>query len=590
MTMAQSSVSTAVRALELDVGAQLFEPTPIGVRLTPIGVRLRDHGVALALEIEQAFADLHAGRVGASEKRPVVIAGAPPGSWLDWAITTAAIAHARRGGARTARVTLPADATETNGDIRVCLRLAPADAPHCLIEAAGDRYRVHDSWRLLMWRGHVAEPTLDWAALSALKVMVAPFGTEEATRLTIGGLHPQPTDLDGRGAEFALVDRHDSALLVPASCLAAGFSSPALQIRTITGAPLDPVIEIEASVPGARALAAELAHATERATEADVEHPRLRVIDTRVDLHGLRCFASTVEHGNATRAAQARGVVQPSLSGQIKKLERAVRRSLFDRSGVGMTATKAGLRLYEMTAPVIAEHEATVMRLREAGAGPQRRTIRLGVIPAASETSLVARAAADALDAWRDDYPNEAVSVAEGFTQDLTRWVRGNVIDLAIIDTLQAQPGLKVRSILREPLVLVFAAGSKWDDGTKEIDCRELADVDLVSPSPQYGLRALTDRALSEAGVALRPALEIDGFALALRLVRTGRYATVLPPSAVHDDLLTGALRARLITAPTIERRLCLALRSAQPADTVIDALGNRLEAMFRRYAPRAPQ
>lgn len=575
MGMAQSTVSAAIRTLEDDISARLFAPTRLGARLTEVGARLRDHGAALTLDVEHAFADLHSGRVGVPEPRTVTLVGAPPGSALDCAAAAGALANARRGGERAVILHLPAEPASTPCGVSVAWRLAPADA-------APER-RIRDEWRLLTLRGGASDAPASWNALGTLRVLVGPFDASEAARLAVGGARPQAVKLDTAGAHFTLLDRKDVALLVPASCLAAGHSAPALSIRPVIDAPFVPEIEVRGS---GRDLELSILRAAARTVvEGPGAPPRLRAVDARIDLHGLRCFTATMETGNTARAAQMRRIVQPALSVQLRKLERALKRTLFDRSSAGMTATGAGVRLYDFAAPILTDHDETMRRLRAVAHGPDRRRVRLGLIPAAGESSLVARAAAAALDDWRLVYPDAALTVAEGYTGVLTRWLRAQLVDLALIDTLDQQPGLAIRPILREPIVLVFAPGSRWDDGSPEIEGQALAEVDLITPSRRFGLRTLAEEALAETGFALSPAMEVDGLSLTLRLVKTGRYTTVLPPSAIHDDLKAGRLVARRVIAPPIERRLCLASRSAGPPDPALEDLGERIAAAFQRLA-----
>ncbi|QIE57519.1 LysR family transcriptional regulator [Pikeienuella piscinae] len=575
MGLAQSTVSAAIRTLEDDIGARLLAPTRLGARLTEVGARLRDHGAALTLDVEHAFADLHSGRVGASEPRTVTLVGAPPGSALDCATLAGALANTRRSGERAVILRLPAEPAPSSRGVNITWRLAPANA------APGRRIR--DEWRLLTLRGGASDAPTSWSALAALRVLVGPFDATDAARLAVDGVRPQAVKLDSTGVHFTLLDRKDVALLVPASCLAAGHSAPALSIRPVVGAPFVPEIEVRGS--GRDLELSILREATRTVAEGPGAPPRLRAVDARIDLHGLRCFTATMETGNTTRAAQMRGIVQPALSVQLRKLERALKRTLFDRSSAGMTATSAGVRFYDFAAPILNDHDESMRRLRAAAHGPDRRRVRLGLIPAAGESSLVARAAAAALDEWRPAYPDAALTVAEGYTGVLTRWLRAQLVDLALIDTLDQQPGLAIRPILREPIVLVVAPGSRWDDGSSEIEGRSLAEVDLITPSRRFGLRALTERALAETGLAFTPAMEIDGLSLTLRLVKTGRFATVLPSSAIHDDLGAGRLVARRVIAPRIERRLCLATRSAGPPDPVLEALGEQIAAAFQRLA-----
>src|SRR5690348_7789147 len=61
-----------------------------------------------------------------------------------------------------------------------------------------------------------------------------------------------------------------------------------------------------------------------------------------VGLHHLRYFVAVAEEGNVSRAAGRLRIAQPSLSAQIKYLERHVGTPLFLRHSRGVELTRAG--------------------------------------------------------------------------------------------------------------------------------------------------------------------------------------------------------------------------------------------------------
>ena len=58
-----------------------------------------------------------------------------------------------------------------------------------------------------------------------------------------------------------------------------------------------------------------------------------------LSLHQLTCFLATYEHGSLTAAAEELGYAQPSVSEQIRALEKSLGVQLFRRVGRGVVPT-----------------------------------------------------------------------------------------------------------------------------------------------------------------------------------------------------------------------------------------------------------
>src|SRR5215210_6595050 len=97
-----------------------------------------------------------------------------------------------------------------------------------------------------------------------------------------------------------------------------------------------------------------------------------------LSLHQLRCFVTAYEYGSFTAASQELGYSQPSLSEQIKLLERTLGVQLFRRVGRGVVATGAAEALRPHAEAMLAgEDEAR--RAVAAVNSLESGTIRFGI-------------------------------------------------------------------------------------------------------------------------------------------------------------------------------------------------------------------
>jgi DNA-binding transcriptional LysR family regulator len=91
-----------------------------------------------------------------------------------------------------------------------------------------------------------------------------------------------------------------------------------------------------------------------------------------MDVKLLEAFRAVVDSRSVTAAAQALGITQPAVSGQIAKLEESVGFPLFERAGGRLKPTPEGMLFYIEASRVLGEFDrlaATTAQIREGQSG-----------------------------------------------------------------------------------------------------------------------------------------------------------------------------------------------------------------------------
>lgn len=96
-----------------------------------------------------------------------------------------------------------------------------------------------------------------------------------------------------------------------------------------------------------------------------------------MELRHLQYFLVVAEELNFSRAALRLHIAQPSLSQQIRQLERELETELFDRSVRPVRLTNAGRLLHGNASSIVTEAEETAREVRRAGRGEVGR-LRVG--------------------------------------------------------------------------------------------------------------------------------------------------------------------------------------------------------------------
>ncbi|MFJ9841532.1 LysR family transcriptional regulator [Kitasatospora sp. NPDC101155] len=287
-----------------------------------------------------------------------------------------------------------------------------------------------------------------------------------------------------------------------------------------------------------------------------------------MQLQQLRYFLAVADTCHFTRAAEAVRVAQPSLSQQIRALERELGAELFHRTRGNIALTDAGDALLPLARRIVADAESARLAVQET-VQLRRGRVRLGAPPSLC-TSLVP----DVLRVFRDRYPGVALGVREGGSRDLVRWLAAGELDLALIITPpsgEAVPALAVTELLHEELVLVSATGR----ARRAVRVAELKGRPLVMFREGYDLREATLAACRAAGFEPEFAVEGGEMDAVLGFVRAGLGPAVVPGMVAARSGLT----VTPFAGPGLGRTIAVAHGHEVPLTRAAEALHTTLLA-----------
>lgn len=244
-----------------------------------------------------------------------------------------------------------------------------------------------------------------------------------------------------------------------------------------------------------------------------------------MNLQQLRYFLAVARSGSFTHAAELEGVAQPTLSQQIRKLEKSLGLPLFERLGRGVRLTLAGQRLMGRAQAVlreITEARQSVEALRDQIAG----RLTVGVIPTVLPYLLAWR-----LQEFLDRHPAVEVHVVEEVTDRLLEKLAAGDLDLAVVRLPVRRSQLVCSEILREPLLAALPPAHRLARRS-ELDPRELEGERLLTLRDGHCLRAQTLALCRRAASRHPEVLQTDQLASIIALVSSGLGVSVLPAMA----------------------------------------------------------
>ena len=277
-----------------------------------------------------------------------------------------------------------------------------------------------------------------------------------------------------------------------------------------------------------------------------------------MELRHLRYFVAVAEAGSMKLAAESRlHTAQPSLSRQIRDLEREVGAPLFARSVRGVELTAAGRAFLDHARLSLTQAEAAVAAARRA-ARPAKPTFAVGFLTG-QEAAWLTRATR----ILSDELPHIEIRVSSGFSVTLAEDLKQGRVDIAFLRH-EPDPDLAFKLVLKEPLVAILPRAHRLA-ARKILDPRDLAGETFIGISeiPRV-LRGAVNGYLKRSGVEVAPRFEIDNFAMAMSLVTSERGVVLLPISI--EDYLPPSIVSRRLEGeqPTVD--LMIGYRKENPS------------------------
>jgi LysR family hca operon transcriptional activator len=262
-----------------------------------------------------------------------------------------------------------------------------------------------------------------------------------------------------------------------------------------------------------------------------------------MELRHLRYFVAIAETGSLTLAAEKRlHTAQPSLSRQIRDLEREVGVQLLTRSPQGTQLTAAGRAFLDHARLALNQTEAAGEAARRA-AQPAKPIFSIGFLTG-QEVDWLPHAAG----VLRDELPNIEIKVSSGFSTNLADDLQRGKLDVAFLRR-EPKPDLEYRLVRKEQLVVILPKNhplaKRKAIKPQVLSANALIGISEVAPV----LRAAIRGYLKRSGVDVVPAVEVDNYSMAISLVTSTGGIGMLPES------INGYLPAHMTSRPMAGER-----------------------------------
>ncbi|MGY2487254.1 LysR family transcriptional regulator [Cupriavidus sp. CP313] len=294
-----------------------------------------------------------------------------------------------------------------------------------------------------------------------------------------------------------------------------------------------------------------------------------------MDIKQLRALLAIAETGSATKAAELLRIVQPAVSRHVRLLEEELGVELFERERHGMVLTDAGRTLVEYGRRALQELDRAKAEITPAS-GAISGTAVIGLLPSTCELL-----AAELVATVKARHPQLVVRLNVGYAGNLLQWLEAGDVEVALLYDTKSSPRLQVEALLDEQLYLVGPAGTLAPGEEQTVE--RFRDLPLILPNAPHGLRSVVEHACAVAGFSPTIAVETNSLAVQKNLVAKGFGHTVLPSSAVSEEMEDGILAGAPIVSPNLSRRIVLAHAATRRLTPAAGFVSAELVALMKR-------
>lgn len=299
-----------------------------------------------------------------------------------------------------------------------------------------------------------------------------------------------------------------------------------------------------------------------------------------LEVRHLRAVCAIADTGSLHKAARQLGMSQPSLTTQLRRIEKTLGAELFSRERTGCRPTPLGRSVLSRARPLVAGMATLVTEARATAGRADGPCLRVG--------STASRALAGWLRRLRDRLPGTDISLHMDVSAGaLLKMVAAGQLDVAFVHEVEGCPlpvpaGLERRVLVEREPQFVSMSLDHPAAASSIVELADLADdrwmIDPTVDGESDGLR----RVLGAAG--LNPRVMHGDYLTAANLIAVGEaVAPCQPTSGPRDDIAIRPLR----DDPLAVRLLLFSRPGGDGAEAYADLTAAYREAALRTVAYR---
>lgn len=244
----------------------------------------------------------------------------------------------------------------------------------------------------------------------------------------------------------------------------------------------------------------------------------------------LRAFVAIAKLGTLARAAESLFLSGPSVSLQLKALERELGTRLVERGRRRIVLTRAGLALFEQARPLVEGLDALDTRFHSAIAG-----LGVGELTIAAGSSTIQYLLPPLVAGYRGRFPGVRLQLANVTGKDGLAMLRANQADFAVGSMLDVPHDITYLPFRHYDPMLILPIGHPLAE-TPDLTLADLSPFGLILPPHRLTTYRLVDLVFQQRKVPYTVAIEVGGWEVIKQYVAMGLGISIVTGICLTDD------------------------------------------------------
>jgi len=292
-----------------------------------------------------------------------------------------------------------------------------------------------------------------------------------------------------------------------------------------------------------------------------------------VTIRDLEYIVAVADLAHFGKAATRCHVGQPTLSGQIRKLEEYLGVTIFERTKRSVRLTPVGEQIVGIARELL-ERAERIERMAREHHDPSSGRFRLGMIPTIAPY-LIPRF----VSPLGKRLPRLDLILVEEITEGLIRRLTNGELEAAVVATDPDSPRVSALPLYREPFWLALPVGHRLENSNR-IRPSDFLPGELLLLADGHCVRDQALEICGEEATVAGADTTATSLETILNLVSAGHGLTLVPALALRESSLEHLrITTRPLTIPGAERTVRMIYRSGYPHKPLLEEIASVIRA-----------